>query len=94
MNYVFVLGYGTQPVYASETWGTYELVMDIPEESTRLFYTADLRGPGQLWVDNFSIEIVDDSVGLWLGPGMGTGMGMGMGTGMGMGPGLVIGTDN
>ncbi len=62
--------------------------MDIPEESTRLFYTADLKGPGQVLVDNFSIEIVDDSVGLWLGPGMGTGMGMGPGMG------VVISTDN
>jgi len=43
-------------------WRSYELVIDVPSVSQDLVFGAILSGPGELWVDDFVLEVVDSSV--------------------------------
>jgi len=51
-----------RPVKGTTEWTRYELVLDVPANSTSLNYGALLSGTGQLWFDNVAFEIVDTSV--------------------------------
>ncbi len=54
-------------------WTKYEIVLDVPAEASNIAYGALLSGTGQVWFDNLSFEIVDNSVPV---TGMGKDMGM------------------
>ena len=43
-------------------WTKYEIVLDVPSNSSNLAYGALLVGTGQIWFDNLKFEIVDNSV--------------------------------
>ena len=43
-------------------WTRCEVVLDVTEEANNLSFGALLSGPGVLWLDEFSVEVVDDSV--------------------------------
>lgn len=43
-------------------WKTYEIVIDVPGNASRLAYGALLSGTGQIWFDNMAFEIVSDSI--------------------------------
>jgi hypothetical protein len=43
---------------ASE-WVTEELVVDLSEEASHIAFGVKLQGSGQIWVDDFTIEVVD-----------------------------------
>jgi hypothetical protein len=43
-------------------WRFYELVIDIPSGTQLIMFGAMLLGPGELWVDDFVLEVVDSSV--------------------------------
>ena len=43
-------------------WKKYEIVLDVPENASKLAFGALLSGTGQIWFKDFSFEIVDDSV--------------------------------
>lgn len=42
-------------------WKKYEIVIDVPNKASLLAYGALLDGTGQIWFDNITIEIVDNS---------------------------------
>jgi len=37
-------------------------VIDVPVNTELIFFGCQLWGPGQIWLDNVSIETVDNSV--------------------------------
>lgn len=43
-------------------WKKYEIVLNVPSNATRLAYGALLGGTGQIWFDNLTFEVVDNSV--------------------------------
>jgi hypothetical protein len=43
-------------------WTRYEIVLNVPANSTLLSYGALLSGTGQIWFDNFAFELVENSV--------------------------------
>jgi hypothetical protein len=45
-------------------WKKYEIVLDIPENSTTINYGVLLNGDGEVWFDNFKLQEVDKNVPL------------------------------
>lgn len=43
-------------------WTRYDVVLDVPEGGSMIFFGAVLSGGGTAWVDDLSIEEVDDTV--------------------------------
>ena len=43
-------------VSGTSPWAQYSVVLDVPEDATRIFYGALLTGIGTVWVDNLTIE--------------------------------------
>lgn len=43
-------------------WTKYEIVLDVPLNSSNLAYGALLVGTGQIWFDNIKFEVVDNTV--------------------------------
>lgn len=43
-------------------WARYEVVLDVPPESKRINLGLILAGNGRVWIDNVTLEIVDDNV--------------------------------
>lgn len=42
-------------------WKKYEIVLDVPNNASLIAYGALLDGTGQIWFDNITIEIIDNS---------------------------------
>jgi hypothetical protein len=51
-----------RPVKGTTGWQKYEIVLDVPATASALAYGALLSGTGQIWFDNITFEIVDNSV--------------------------------
>jgi hypothetical protein len=51
-----------RPVMGTTDWKKYNIVLDVPGNATSISYGALIMLSGQIWIDNLSIEIVDDSV--------------------------------
>jgi len=51
-----------RPISGTSDWRRYEVVLDVPEDSIRLSFGALLQGEGQLWADDFELEIVGPEV--------------------------------
>ena len=45
-----------------ETPNTRTLVLDVPVEAKNIWIGTSLIGKGQIWVDDFKLEVVDNSV--------------------------------
>jgi hypothetical protein len=43
-------------------WHLEQLVMDIPARASAIYFGAWLRGLGEVWLDDFALQIVDNSV--------------------------------
>lgn len=43
-------------------WTKYEIVLDVPVETTKIAYGALLFGTGKIWFDDITFEIVDETV--------------------------------
>lgn len=50
-----------RPIKGTTDWKKYEIVLDVPMNATNLAYGALLVGSGQIWFDNLSFEIVDNT---------------------------------
>lgn len=48
-----------RPIRGTSNWIKCEIVVDVPEESGSLHFGALISGPGKIWFDNISFEIVD-----------------------------------
>ena len=60
-----VLGFDnmySRPVRGTTAWTKYEIVLDVPEDSTALAYGFFLNGGGVAWATSFGLEVVSDSV--------------------------------
>lgn len=51
-----------RPIKGNTDWEKYEIILDIPFNSSLIAYGALLHGTGQLWFDNITIEIVEKSI--------------------------------
>jgi hypothetical protein len=49
-------------ILGTTDWKRYQVVLDVPDESVALFFGAILQGEGQVWIDDFDLEIVDPEV--------------------------------
>ena len=52
----------TRPVRGTTEWKQYEVVLDVPDDATRIYIGVTLVGTGQLWIDDCSFEIVGPDV--------------------------------
>lgn len=43
-------------------WKKYDIVLDVSADASNLAYGALIVGTGQIWIDNITFEIVDNSV--------------------------------
>ncbi len=51
-----------RPIKGTTKWKKYEIVLDIPENSTGIFYGIMLIGKGQAWVDGLQLETVSNEI--------------------------------
>lgn len=51
-----------RPIEETTDWILYQITLDVPEEGVNIDFGAALMGQGTLWVDDYSLEIVDRSV--------------------------------
>jgi len=49
-------------IKGSTDWVKCEIIVDVPKKATNIAYGALLSGEGQLWFDNLTFEVVDQSV--------------------------------
>jgi hypothetical protein len=53
---------GEQPIFGTTGWQQLQFVADVPTEATSVYVAASLFGEGEMWFDDFQVEIVPDSV--------------------------------
>ncbi len=53
-----------RPIKGTTDWKKYEIVLDVPKEAVNIAFGALLSGTGQIWFDNITFEIVDNSVAI------------------------------
>jgi hypothetical protein len=53
---------GDRPIKGTTDWTKYEIELDVPSNSSLIAYGALLAGTGQIWFDNITFEIVEESV--------------------------------
>ena len=51
-----------RPIFGTNEWKKYEVVLDVPENASIIAYGIIVSGKGQIWFDNISFEIVDTTV--------------------------------
>ena len=53
-----------RPILANKNWQEYEIVVDVPSNSIELLFGVLLVGNGQIWVDDFNFEVVNQNTKL------------------------------
>jgi hypothetical protein len=53
-----------RPIRGTTEWQRYSVVLDVAEEADRIAYGVLLGGAGKVWIENFTLEIVDRTVPL------------------------------
>lgn len=51
-----------RPVTGTTGWKRYEIVLDVPRGAVGVAFGMFLAGKGEMWADDFKLEIVDTSV--------------------------------
>lgn len=51
-----------RPIVGTLDWNYYSIVLDIPKESASISFGILLQGVGEIWMDGFTFEEVDESV--------------------------------
>jgi hypothetical protein len=51
-----------RPISGSIDWVTYQIVLDVPENSDEIAFGLLLDGPGRVWLTNFQFEVVSAGV--------------------------------
>jgi hypothetical protein len=49
-------------IKGTKDWTRYDVVLDVPEEATGVFFGILLSGEGAVWLNDVSLEVVDASV--------------------------------
>ncbi len=55
------LSWATTALKPTSAWARYVLVLDIPMSAVALQFGAGIQGPGQLWIDDVTLEPVSRS---------------------------------
>ena len=50
------------PITGTTDWKQYSLVVDVPADAQSLMFQATMLGTGEMWSDDFQIQIVDNNV--------------------------------
>jgi len=50
-----------RPIIGTNDWQKCEIIFDVPPSNYEIFFGVFLKGPGKIWVDNVSFDIVDQS---------------------------------
>jgi hypothetical protein len=48
-----------RPIKGTQSWSSYDVVLDVPADATSISYGVLLSGPGQLLINQVTIEMVD-----------------------------------
>ncbi|MEM8807611.1 MAG: hypothetical protein AAGF01_16450 [Cyanobacteria bacterium P01_G01_bin.38] len=48
-----------RPIQGTTDWQSYDIVLDVPAESTKIAFGLLLAGQGQVWMDDLQFETVD-----------------------------------
>jgi hypothetical protein len=51
-----------RPIKGTTDWAKYDVVLDVPQEATGVFFGVLLSGSGTVWLSNAKIEIVESDV--------------------------------
>lgn len=51
-----------RPLKGTSGWKSYEVVLDVPQGATGIFFGVLLQGKGKVWLNNGDFEVVDSSV--------------------------------
>lgn len=46
-----------RPITGTTDWGKYEIVLDVPESTTKIFYGIILAGTGEAWISGTQLEL-------------------------------------
>jgi hypothetical protein len=49
-----------RPIRGTTDWQQIEIVTDLPDEPCVIYFGPDLYGPGELWADDFQINLAPD----------------------------------
>lgn len=52
----------SRPIKGSSDWQKYEVVLDVPQEASGIFFGVLLSGPGTVWLNSGKIEVVDSNI--------------------------------
>jgi len=47
-----------RPIKGTADWQKYDLVLDVPVETYQIVFGVNLRGHGQIWIDDIKLENV------------------------------------
>ncbi len=50
-----------RPITGTTSWNRYEIVLDVPDDSTNLAFGVLVSGPGTVWLDGLEIDVVSKS---------------------------------
>jgi hypothetical protein len=53
-----------RPITGTQEWSINEIVLDVPADATFVAFGVLLNGSGQVWMDDFNFEEVDETVPL------------------------------
>jgi len=53
-----------RPIIGSSDWVKYEIVLDVPKNSSKILFGVSLHGKGEIWIDNFKLLVVNKNVPL------------------------------
>lgn len=51
-----------RPIKATTGWQKYEVVLDVPQDATGIFFGVLLSGAGSVWLNNVKLEVVGSDV--------------------------------
>lgn len=51
-----------RPIKGTTDWKKYEIILDVPKESKLIAYGVLLSGTGNVSIDNFNFEVIEDGV--------------------------------
>ncbi|MGO9324197.1 MAG: hypothetical protein ACLP07_06510 [Terracidiphilus sp.] len=49
-------------IKGTEAWKQFDVVLDVPEDATGIFFGILLSGPGEVWMSDVSFEVVGEEV--------------------------------
>jgi hypothetical protein len=52
----------SRPIKGTQQWKQCEVVLDVPQDSTGIFFGILLSGSGEVWMNDVSFEVVGNDV--------------------------------